>query len=90
MRFVYDDFELTYGELLNKANIPNIIKTIRTMAEETFRILNDMSPPVLSGLVNRAVVGFWKVVRPLNAIDVHRVPKARVGESTRGGTAPSR
>ena len=24
-------------------------------------------------------------VRPLNAIGVHRVPKARVGESTRGG-----
>ena len=51
MRCVYDDFELTYEELFNKANIPNIIKRIRTMAEETFRILNDMSPPVLSGLV---------------------------------------
>ena len=37
-----------------------------------------------------AVVGFWKVVRPLNAVDVHRVPKARVGESARGGTSPSR
>ena len=52
LRFVYDDFKVTYEELLNKANIPFLhIKRIRTMAVETFRILNDMSPPVLSDLV---------------------------------------
>ena len=28
---------------------------------------------------NRAVFGFLKMVRPLNAVDVHRVPKARAG-----------
>ena len=33
----------------------------------------------------QAVVIFLKVVRPLNAVDVHRVPKARVGERMRGG-----
>ena len=38
----------------------------------------------------RAVVGFWKVVRPLNAADVHRVPKAQVRESTRVGKSSSR
>ena len=33
LRFVYDDFESTYEELLNKANIPFLhIKRIRTMA----------------------------------------------------------
>ena len=52
LRFVYDDFKSTYEELLNKANIPFLhIKKIRTMAVETFRILNDMSPPALSDLV---------------------------------------
>ena len=30
------------------------------------------------------------MVRPLNAIGVHRVPKARDGESTRGSLTPSR
>ena len=30
-------------------------------------------------ITNRAVVGFWRVVRPLNAVELHRVPKARVG-----------
>ena len=29
--------------------------------------------------IDKAVVGFWKVVRPLNAVDVQWVPKARVG-----------
>ena len=52
LRFVYDDFKSTYEELLNKAIIPFLhIKRIRTMAVETFRILNDMSPPLLSDLV---------------------------------------
>ena len=52
LRFVYDDFKSTYEELLNRANIPCLhIKRIRTMAVETFCILNDMSPPVLSDLV---------------------------------------
>ena len=52
MRFVYDDFKSTYEELLNKSNIPFLhIKRIRTMAVDTFRILNNMSPPVLSDLV---------------------------------------
>ena len=52
LRFVYDYFKSTYEEWLNKANIPFLhIKGIRTMTVGTFRILNDMSPPVLSDLV---------------------------------------
>ena len=52
LRFVYDDFKSTYKDLLDKANIPFLhIKRLRTMAVETFRILNDMSPSVLSDLV---------------------------------------
>ena len=55
LRFVYDDFKSTYEELLNKANTPFLhIRRITTMAMETFRILNNMTPPppyVLSDLV---------------------------------------
>ena len=40
-------------------------------------------------LKDRAVVGFLKVVRPLNAVDVHRVLKARVGGEHERGYAPS-
>ena len=43
---------LTREELLSKANIPSLyIRRLRTMAIETFKILNNMSPPVLSDLV---------------------------------------
>ena len=52
LRFVYDDFNSGYEELLIKANIPSLhIRRLRTMAIETFKILNKMSPPVLSDLV---------------------------------------
>ena len=43
----------------------------------------------------RAVVGFLKVVRPLNTFVFHRVPKARVGgggggeDEERGGGDPA-
>ena len=48
-RFVYDDFNSGYEELLIKANIPSLhIRRLRTIAIETFKILNKMSPPVLS------------------------------------------
>ena len=39
-------------------------------------------------LTHRAVVVFWKVVRPLNAVDVHRVQKARVGGEHERGYDP--
>ena len=52
LRFVYDDFNSGYEELLIKANIPSLhISRLRTMAMETFKILNKMSPPVLSDSV---------------------------------------
>ena len=38
--------------------------------------------------INRAIVSFWKVVRPLNAVDVHRVPKAQVVGRAPEGVRP--
>ena len=52
LRFVYEDFDSSYEELLDKAKIPTLhVRRLRTMALETFKILNNMSPPVLSNLV---------------------------------------
>ena len=52
LRFVYDDFNPTYVNLLAKANIPSLhIRRLKTMAIETFKILNNMSPSVLSDLI---------------------------------------
>ena len=52
LRFVYEDFDSSYEERLDKAKIPTLhVRRLRTMALETFKILNNMSPPVLSNLV---------------------------------------
>ena len=41
-----------YTTIINKTNIPSLhISRFRTIAIETFQILNNMSPPVLSDLV---------------------------------------
>ena len=49
LRFVYNELDSTYEELLDKANTPTLhVRRLRTMALETFKILNNMSPPVLS------------------------------------------
>ena len=49
LRFVYDDFNSSYTELLTKANLPTLeTRRIRTMAIETFKILNALAPPLLS------------------------------------------
>ena len=47
-----------------------------------------MSIGIIQMCPYRAIVSFLKVVRPLNAVDVHRVSKARVGKRTRGGKPP--
>ena len=82
LRFVYDDFKSTYEELLNKANIPFLhIKRIRTMAEETFRILNDMSPPVLSDLVRIRDCSSYNF-RYQNVLQVPQVRTTKYGKKS--------
>ena len=52
LRFIYDDYTLSYTELLHKVKMPSLhIRRMRTMAIETFRILNGIAPVVLSDLV---------------------------------------
>ncbi|MCU7801407.1 MAG: reverse transcriptase family protein, partial [gamma proteobacterium symbiont of Lucinoma myriamae] len=53
LRFVYDDHSSSYEELLQKANIPTLhVRRLRVMALETFKILNNIAPTVLSNLVS--------------------------------------
>jgi hypothetical protein len=54
LRFVYQDYEASYENLLIKAKMPTQhIRRIRTMALKTFKILNGLAPPVLSNLVKK-------------------------------------
>ena len=82
LRFVYDDFKSTYEELLYRANIPCLhIKRIRTMAVETFRILNDMSPPVLSDLVRIRDCSSYNF-RYQNVLQVPQVRTTKYGKKS--------
>jgi hypothetical protein len=50
--FIYEDYESTYDELLEKAKVPSLkVRRMRTMAIECFKILNKLSPSCLHDLV---------------------------------------
>ena len=82
LQFVYEDFDSSYEELLNKAKIPTFhVRRLRTMALETFKILNNMSPPVLSNLVRlreNTVYNF----RYNNILQVPRVSTSKFGKKS--------
>ena len=54
LRFVYEDYSSSYNELLSKIKLPILhVRRMRTMAIETFNIVNKLSPPVLHDLLQR-------------------------------------
>ena len=53
LRFVYEDYNSSYDHLLKKAKVPSLqIRRMRTMALETFKIMNKLSPLCLHNLVH--------------------------------------
>jgi hypothetical protein len=52
IQFIYDDTDSTYEELLTKSKLPTLtIRRIRTIAIETFKIVNKTSPLYLHDLI---------------------------------------
>ncbi|KAK3101622.1 hypothetical protein FSP39_004953 [Pinctada imbricata] len=52
LRFIYSDFTSSYECLLDKAQVSSLhVKRLRTMALETYKIVNKLCPPVLYDLV---------------------------------------
>ena len=52
LKFIYDDTDGTYEELLTKSKLPTLkIRRIRTIAIETFKIVNKTSPLYLHDLI---------------------------------------
>ena len=82
LRFVYEDFDSSYEERLNKAKIPTLyVRRLRTMALETFKILNNMSPPVLSNLVRLRENTVYNI-RYNNILQVPRVSTSKFGKKS--------
>jgi hypothetical protein len=76
LRFVYDDYTSSYINLLEKALQ---IRRIRTMALETYKIVNKLAPECLHDLVN--VTNSKYVFRYSNILDVPQVRTTRYGKN---------
>ena len=81
LRFIYEDYESTYDELLEKAKVPSLkVRRMRTMAIECFKILNKLSPSCLHDLV---VFKDCKYnFRYSNIVDIPRVRTSTYGKNS--------
>jgi hypothetical protein len=72
LRFVYEDYNSSYEELLHKAKVPSLqIRRIRTMALETFKIVNKIAHVCLQNLVSEK--NSKHSLSYVNVLDVSRV-----------------
>ena len=87
LRFVYDDYCSSYDQLLSKANLPSLyIRRIRSMALETFKIINNMAPPVLNDLVFKRDSCYH--FRYTNLLEIPQVKSSKYGSSSFRHAAP--
>ena len=81
LRFVYDDYTSSYINLLEKALVLSLqIRRIRTMALETYKIVNKLAPVCLHDLVN--VKNSKYAFRYSNVLDVPQVRTTRYGKKS--------
>ena len=81
LRFVYDDYTSSYINLLEKALVPSLqIRRMRTMALETYKIVNKLAPVCLHDLVN--VKNSKYAFRYSNILDVPQVRTTRYGKKS--------
>jgi hypothetical protein len=81
LRFVYDDYTSSYINLLEKAQVTSLqIRRIRTMALETYKIINKLEPECLHDLVN--VKNSKYAFRYSNILDVPQVRTTRYGKKS--------
>jgi hypothetical protein len=78
-RFVYEDYNSSYEQLLHKAKVPSLqIRWIRTMALETFKFVNKIAPACLQNLVS--VKNSKYSFRYVNVLDVTQVKSTHYGK----------
>ena len=81
LRFVYEDYNSSYDNLLKKAKVPSLqIRRMRTMALETFKIMNKLSPSCLHSLVHLRNSKYY--FRYNNILDIPQVRTSRYGKKT--------
>ena len=81
LRFVCDDYISSCIKLLEKALVPSLqIRRIRTMALETYKIVNKLSPVCLHDLVNGKNSKYAFMYS--NILDVLQVRTTRYGKKS--------
>ena len=81
LRFVYEDYLSSYEQLLEKAKMPSLeIRSQRTMALETFKIINQLTPVCLQNMVNvkKSKYSF----RYSNIVDIPQVKTTTYGKKS--------
>ena len=78
LRFIYNDFENSYDTLLIKSKLPSLkIRRMRSIALETFNILNKNGPSYLHDLVTKKHSNYY--FRYTNLVHVPPVRTTRYG-----------
>jgi hypothetical protein len=81
LRFIYEDYNSTYEELLHIAKVPSLqIRRMRTMALECFKILYKLSPPCLNDLV--VLKNSKYSFRYSNIVEIPRVKTTTYGKNS--------
>jgi hypothetical protein len=81
LRFVYEDHNSSYDNLLKKAKVPSLqIRRMRTMALETFKIMNKLSPSCLHNLVHLRNSKYY--FRYNNILNISQDRTSRNGKKT--------
>ena len=78
---VYNDYNSTYLELVEKAKVPTLqVHRIRTMALETFTIINNLSPTCLNSFVKSKTSKYS--FRYSNILDLPKVRTSTYGKKS--------
>ena len=80
-RFVYEDYNSSYEELLQKVKVPSLqIRRMRTMALETYKIINKLAPVCLHDLVH--MKNFKYSFRYSNILEIPQIKSTRYGKKS--------
>ena len=86
LRFIYSDYSSSYESLLIKSQLPSPkVRRIRTIALESFKILNNLSPAYLNDLLT--VKNYSYNFRYQKTVEVPQVRTVKHGSSSFRSTA---
>ena len=88
LHFVYEDYNSSYEELLQKAKVPSLqIRRMRTMALETYKIINKLAPVCLHDLVHMKNSKYS--FRYSNILEIPQIKSTRYGKKSFRFAAPT-